>query len=199
LIFPVFFFRLPPLPLPSAKIRRFRGLWAKEWAKGNRSGIFPIGGFAVSSRGGKGRRFGGGVADFHAAGRQTHITELLRNGGSPPEAKELARHTDVNLTTRYTHIGLQRQAKALANLPAPSTAWLQSGQQICCPNRLSETSPDTSVPERTPPPETTKPRGSRGCVADCPDLSLVDKESEEWRRRELNPGLGVLQRRLLRV
>ena len=41
-----------------------------------------------------------GIADFHAAGRHTHITELLRNGASLPEAKELARHTDVKMTMR---------------------------------------------------------------------------------------------------
>lgn len=34
-----------------------------------------------------------GVADFHAAGRHTHITKLLRNGATLPEAKELARHS----------------------------------------------------------------------------------------------------------
>jgi hypothetical protein len=50
------------------------------------------------------------------------ITELLRNGASLPEAKELARHSDVNMTMRYTHIGLADQAKAVANLPAPKPA-----------------------------------------------------------------------------
>ncbi len=60
-----------------------------------------------------------GIADFHAAGRHSHITELLRNGASLPEAKKLARHSDVNMTMRYTHIGLGDQAKAIANLPAP--------------------------------------------------------------------------------
>jgi len=60
-----------------------------------------------------------GIADFHAAGRHTHITELLRNGVSLPEAKELARHSDVNMTMRYAHIGIADQAKAVANLPAP--------------------------------------------------------------------------------
>lgn len=30
-----------------------------------------------------------GVADFHAAGRHTHITELVRSGASLPEVKEL--------------------------------------------------------------------------------------------------------------
>ena len=60
-----------------------------------------------------------GIADFHASGRHTYITQLLRNGTTLPEAKELARHTDVNMTMRYAHIGLDDQAKAVANLPSP--------------------------------------------------------------------------------
>lgn len=59
-----------------------------------------------------------GIADFHAAGRHSHITELLRSGVSLPEARELARHSDVNMTMRYTHIGLKDQAKAIASLPS---------------------------------------------------------------------------------
>jgi integrase len=47
-----------------------------------------------------------GIADFHAAGRHTHITELLRNGATLPEAKELARHSDIKMTMKYTHIGI---------------------------------------------------------------------------------------------
>lgn len=62
-----------------------------------------------------------GIADFHAAGRHTHITELLRNGATLPEAKELARHSDVNMTMRYTHIGIADQARAVAKLPSPKT------------------------------------------------------------------------------
>ena len=62
-----------------------------------------------------------GIADFHAAGRHTYITQLLRSGASLPEAKELARHSDVKMTMRYTHIGIDDQAKAVANLPMPKT------------------------------------------------------------------------------
>jgi integrase len=62
-----------------------------------------------------------GIADFHAAGRHTHITELLRNGASLPEAKELARHSDINMTMRYTHIGIGDQARAVAKLPTPKS------------------------------------------------------------------------------
>ncbi len=66
------------------------------------------------------------VADFHAAGRHTHITELLRNGVSVTEAKELARHSDVRMTMKYTHIGIDDQAKAVAKLPA-APSWLHYG------------------------------------------------------------------------
>ena len=58
-----------------------------------------------------------GIADFHAAGRHTHITELLRNGVSLPEARELARHSDIRMTMKYTHIGIDDQAKAVSRLP----------------------------------------------------------------------------------
>ena len=57
-----------------------------------------------------------GIADFHAAGRHTHITELLRNGASLTEVKELARHSDIRMTMKYTHIGLEDQAKAVAKI-----------------------------------------------------------------------------------
>lgn len=57
-----------------------------------------------------------GIADFHASGRHTYITELLRNGVSLPEAKELARHSDIKTTMRYTHIGINDQARAIAAL-----------------------------------------------------------------------------------
>ena len=60
-----------------------------------------------------------GIADFHAAGRHSHITGLLRNGATLVEARELARHADVRMTMKYTHIGLADQAEALAGLPSP--------------------------------------------------------------------------------
>ena len=64
---------------------------------------------------------GEGIADFHAAGRHTHITSLLRNGASLPEARQLARHSDVRMTMKYTHIGLDDQARAVRHLPSPES------------------------------------------------------------------------------
>lgn len=59
------------------------------------------------------------VADFHTSCRRTHITELLRNGATLPEAMNLALHSSVQMTMKYCHVGLDDQAKALASLPAP--------------------------------------------------------------------------------
>lgn len=78
-----------------------------------------------------------GIADFHAAERYTHITELLRNGASLPEAKELARHSDVKMTMKYAHIGINDRAKAVAKLPG----W----QRIGSGTGVSER-PDVSPP-----------------------------------------------------
>ena len=123
-----------------------------------------------------------GVADFHAAGRHTYITELLRNGASLPEAKELARHTDVKMTMRYTHIGLEDQSKAVAGLrlplpvqqnPVPTDETSDGGALqmrciFCSAAGHSLTSPDTGeVPELN-----ENPGVSRGYVATCHQVAL---------------------------
>jgi len=41
-----------------------------------------------------------GIIDFHASGRHTLITELLRNGATLADARELARHGDFRMTAR---------------------------------------------------------------------------------------------------
>jgi hypothetical protein len=125
-----------------------------------------------------------GVADFHAAGRHTHITELLRNGTSLPEAKELARHADIKMTMRYTHIGLADQAKAVARLPSPRTpqnplarAEQEKGPALhgrCisgvsgCPNLASGDNPLVAENDKTP-------CGSRELGIERRSLSQHDK------------------------
>ena len=109
------------------------------------------------------------VADFHAAGRHTHITELLRNGASVAEAKELARHTDVRMTMKYAHIGIQDQAKAIAKLPV-SGSWLHYGCISEHSNSHSMTSGDTTQSGQDDEDEDVNPavaramtRKSTGC------------------------------------
>ena len=73
-----------------------------------------------------------GIADFHAAGRRSHIAGLLRNGATLVEARQLARHADVRQTMKYTHIGLEDQAQALAGPPAPFALAAPDGLRIGC-------------------------------------------------------------------
>jgi hypothetical protein len=87
--------------------------------------------------------------DGDAAGRHTYITELLRNGTSLVVARELARHSDVKMTMRYTHIGLEDQAKGIQNLPT-DPKWLgsprpegQRSQHICSKSDVSEGQPES--------------------------------------------------------
>jgi len=96
-----------------------------------------------------------GIADFHAAGRHTHITELLRNGASIPEARELA---DVRQTMKYTHIGLDDQAKALTKLPglrndvdteSPESNEDEVGQRPACGTRRVNGHPVSSTDNKT--------------------------------------------------
>ncbi len=71
-----------------------------------------------------------GIADFHASGRHTYITALFRSGASITDARTLARHTDVKMTMRYTHVGLDDQAKALSAMQVPGTS-NEASQHIC--------------------------------------------------------------------
>ncbi|MBN9521629.1 tyrosine-type recombinase/integrase [bacterium] len=62
----------------------------------------------------------GRVADFHAL-RHTFITELVRAGVAPKDAKELARHSTITLTMdRYAHVGIRDTAAAVARLSLPT-------------------------------------------------------------------------------
>src|SRR5262245_12031357 len=85
-----------------------------------------------------------GIADFHASGRHSYVTGLLRNGASITEAKELARHADVRMTMRYTRIGLDDQARALAGLPMPAPP-AEGSLQMRCISRGGEGHRPTTV------------------------------------------------------
>ena len=138
-----------------------------------------------------------GIADFHAAGRHTHITELLRNGASVPEAKELARHSDVRMTMRYTHISLDDQAKALRALPAPSCQDIVRKPTVQSSRR--ESSPDAKGPKGERVEEVGNPGENRGYDADCHQMSSDASKGTKWRRRESNPRPVISPRKLLRV
>ncbi len=126
-----------------------------------------------------------GVADFHAAGRHTFVTQLLRSGATLPEAKELARHADVKMTMRYAHIGMKDQAKALASLPAPSLtryAPNQAGQQIGRTLRC-RTDSAMSRPDNRRQPRRGKKNTANQIVAGSSDATgqSVAEVGDGWR------------------
>lgn len=128
-----------------------------------------------------------GVADFHAAGRRTYITEPLRIGVSLVEAKEIVRHTDVNITMKYTHIGLDDRSKAVSTLRVPPSLHhnpelpkegsatsgegsLQMRCIYCSAEGLSETSADKEEPL-----DDINPGQGQGYVAACHQVALLSK------------------------
>ena len=88
-----------------------------------------------------------GIADFHAAGRHTHITSLLRNGASLPEARQLARHSDVRMTMKYTHIGLDDQARAVSYLPSAGNALVGPSQSLAESKSADRDAPNSAQQE----------------------------------------------------
>jgi site-specific recombinase XerD len=59
---------------------------------------------------------GGRQFDFHAL-RHQFISNLASAGVHPKVAQTLARHSTINLTMRYTHLGLVDETAALDKLP----------------------------------------------------------------------------------
>ncbi len=63
----------------------------------------------------------GGKADFHAL-RHRFVTELVKAGVQPKDAKELDRHSTITLTMdRYAHVTIKDTAAALSKLPSVGT------------------------------------------------------------------------------
>ncbi len=102
-----------------------------------------------------------GIADFHAAGRHTYITELLRSGATLPEAKELARHSDIKMTMKYTHIGLNDQAKAVSGLKLPEARLTDAALHGRCNFGGSEGQAVATADKQDPDDDPKKPRKTR--------------------------------------
>lgn len=125
-----------------------------------------------------------GIADFHAAGRHAHITELLRNGATLAEAKELARHSDVKMTMRYTHIGIEDQAKALAALPAPCQEIVR---KPAVSGRREASAGDSDRQDKAAGKNDASPCEVSSSDGNQQKKAPSDIDGALWRRRELNP------------
>ncbi len=116
----------------------------------------------------------------------SHITGLMRSGASSPEAQKLARHTDIKQTMKYTHIGIDDQAKAVGNLPV---------LHICCTSDGDERIPRRMLTQ-THSRKTNNPRQKTRLRR---FLSPPCLRVTHWRRRESNPRPVAFQRRPLRA
>jgi len=91
-------------------------LWPGKWAEHCRGGEMLKRDLAAA---GVPYEVGGKFADFHCL-RHTFITELVKAGVQPKDAKELARHSTITLTMdRYAHVTLRDTAAAVSSLPSP--------------------------------------------------------------------------------
>lgn len=134
-----------------------------------------------------------GFADFHAAGRHSHITGLLRSGATLTQARELARHGDIRMTMRYTHIGIEDQAAALAGLPMPVSA----PTEPAAPQQWNSSAP------AVPTCQTVTPGGDSGVSVSakenpCGDKGYLkkspsDSDSQQWREQD---ACGTFSRRV---
>jgi len=115
-----------------------------------------------------------GIADFHAAGRHSHVTELLRSGASLPEARELARHSDIRTTMKYTHIGMDDRAKALGNL-----RWQRNGSGTRDLASHSSSSNGNETAEANGPLPNANADNTEACDGDCHGESLNGRNGQK--------------------
>lgn len=144
-----------------------------------------------------------GIADFHAAGRHSHVSGLVNSGVSLANARQLARHGDVRMTMRYTHVGLEDQAEALRSLPTiekapkgkqePAARGAKEANEVQRnssapkpPGEHSVTCAGTKPEPKEGDGKNKKPCGNRGYDATRRSESTVGKTAKKWRRRESN-------------
>jgi site-specific recombinase XerC len=156
-----------------------------------------------------------GVADFHAAGRHSHVTELFRSGASPSQVRELARHSDIRMTMRYTHLGLADQASALAGLRSPFSeaieevpaiengasveskpaasrpdeqeVWQYIGSTLVVLQQLLQSLGVTDESSNSQVDKRKKPGKTGPSGTNGHSAAPSDANGKKWRRRESNP------------
>jgi hypothetical protein len=148
-----------------------------------------------------------GFADFHAT-RHTYITQLLRSGASLPVTKELARHSNVNQTMRYTHIGINDWAKAVSNLPSlqespKPPATINPGEDAALHMRCNSGGAPGHSPSTNGTPDAasdrSNPKQDKGFGKNCHRLAFNDKMGASGQRpNHFSKKVGPLGRKRLR-
>lgn len=143
----------------------------------------------------------GGKADFHAL-RHKFITELVKAGVQPKDAKELARHSTITLTMdRYAHTTLTDTAEALSRMTigtvGSSNGAARGAAEGGDGRRESETAEETRTPLAPAAgidPETTIPLTPQGFEG----YREGSKTTDERRGRDSNPRSGLARLRFSR-
>ena len=121
------------------------------------------------------------MADFHAAGRHTHIARLLRSGVKLVEPRKLACHSDVRLTMRdYTDETLLPVAEQLGRVPSLKSSLnssLNAGKT--CPSVSSNGQAGGSVVAAESPENEESRAGLAGVVQEWPSQEKADREGFE--------------------
>lgn len=123
-----------------------------------------------------------GIADFHAAGRHSHITGLFKAGVPLPTAQKLARHADIKMTMRYTHVGMEDRAKALELL-----SWQRIGSAQTVREGHSEAPDDAGCHPEEAESRDASPAPVASSGTDRQKKTPPVKGGVLWRRRESNP------------
>ena len=125
------------------------------------------------------------------------LHSVLPPGVTPlPHAMALARHSDVRMTMRYTHLGIDEQADALKSLP---TVWQDIGRK---PGVFSLPAKSSAVSKRHNEDagrDDVSPDGMSPCDTDRHKKAPPVMGGAEWRRRESNPRPVISLRKPLRV
>ena len=113
------------------------------------------------------------------------------------------------MTMRYTHIGLDDQAKAVAAIPAPRPPQAKASdapqlQECLRSEPCGETchlasSAGNTVTMELATVNDENPCGDRGLDAVCPPVAIDGTDGEKWRRRESNPRPAIPQKKPLRA
>ncbi len=144
-----------------------------------------------------------GIADFHAAGRASHITEMLRQGANMVQVMKQARHSDIRMTMRYFKADLNDQVTAIEKLPPPT----HPGQHLvsihCGGERPDVAADDSELQSNAQKERATNPNHAKRCDTrrqkKAGDGDVCRTSPEGWRRRESNPRPAIDSRPLLRV
>jgi integrase len=134
----------------------------------------------------------GRVADFHSL-RHRFVTELVRAGVAPKDAKELARHSTITLTMdHYSHVSIKDTAGAVARLTLPTidrpdtepTALRMTGTDGGCTTDVPGDVPTGGICQRKSRTD-EETRTVAGLVVESPkrlELKVIEKEQGEESR-----------------